>query len=263
MDVKFSIITPSFNQGEYIEDAIKSVQNQSNVEIEHIIIDGGSTDKTLSILKNYKNLTWISEKDRGQTHALNKGLKLATGNIIGWLNADDFYENNVFEKIFKNIKKKEIDIVYGNFFYVNKKKKKLKKRISKKYFFLPKRIISLFVCFIPSVTFFIKKEKIKNIYFDEKANFTMDKDLFANLLFKRLKVRKINYTIGNMRLHENNRLENKKDEKSNKIRLSEGLNLFNKFSKIKLPDNNFGIFIYKILQKKILILNFISNLFLK
>ena len=91
----------------------------------------------------------------------------------------------------------------------------------------------------------------------------MDKDLFANLLFKRLKVRKINYTIGNMRLHENNRLENKKDEKSNKIRLSEGLNLFNKFSKIKLPDNDFGIFIYKILQKKILILNFISNLFLK
>ena len=164
MDVKFSIITPSFNQGEYIEDAIKSVQNQSNVEIEHIIIDGGSTDKTLSILKNYKNLTWISEKDRGQTHALNKGLKLATGNIIGWLNADDFYENNVFEKIFKNIKKKEIDIVYGNFFYVNKKKKIKETYIKKIFFFTKKNHLTICLFHTISNFFYKKRENQKYLF---------------------------------------------------------------------------------------------------
>ena len=73
---KFSIITPSFNQSEYLEDAIKSVINQKNVLIEHVIIDGGSSDKTTEILKKYNHLKWVSKKDRGQTHALNKALHI-------------------------------------------------------------------------------------------------------------------------------------------------------------------------------------------
>ena len=95
-DKKITIITPSFNQGSYIEQTIRSVQAQNYPNVEHIIVDGGSTDDTIAILKRYSHLIWISEKDRGQADALNKGLALATGDIIGWINSDDYYESNIF-----------------------------------------------------------------------------------------------------------------------------------------------------------------------
>jgi glycosyltransferase involved in cell wall biosynthesis len=81
-----SVVTPSLNQGMYIEENIKSVLNQKYPNFEHIIIDGGSTDGTIDILKEYRHLIWISEKDRGQSEAINKGFRKAKGDIIGWLN---------------------------------------------------------------------------------------------------------------------------------------------------------------------------------
>jgi len=94
--VKISILTPSYNQGKYIEENILSVLNQNYPNFEHIIIDGGSTDNTVEILKKYPHLKWVSEPDQGQADALNKGLKMATGEIIGWINSDDYYLDNVF-----------------------------------------------------------------------------------------------------------------------------------------------------------------------
>lgn len=105
MTNKISIITPSYNQGRFIEECIMSVINQKYDNFEHIVIDGGSEDETISILKKYKHLKWVSERDEGQSDALNKGLKMASGNIIGWINSDDYYLpgtflsiNNVFNK---------------------------------------------------------------------------------------------------------------------------------------------------------------------
>lgn len=88
---RVSVVTPSFNSVQFIERTIQSVQRQDYPNIDHIIIDGGSTDGTLDILKRYPHLRWISEPDRGQSDALNKGFRLAEGEIIGWLNADDTY----------------------------------------------------------------------------------------------------------------------------------------------------------------------------
>ena len=85
---KVSVITPSFNQAQFIEETIRSVQRQSGVEVEHIVVDGGSTDGTVDILRKYPHLIWISEQDNGQSDALNKGLALASGEIIGWLNSE-------------------------------------------------------------------------------------------------------------------------------------------------------------------------------
>ena len=87
-----SIVTPSFNQGRFIRETIESVLSQDYPAIEYMVIDGGSTDETVSILKSYGNrIFWISEPDSGQSDAINKGWKRATGEILTWLNSDDVY----------------------------------------------------------------------------------------------------------------------------------------------------------------------------
>lgn len=87
--LKISVVTVSFNQGRFIRQNIESVLNQGYTNFEHVIIDGGSTDETISILKEYPHLNWVSEKDKGQSDGLNKGFRKATGEIIVWINSDD------------------------------------------------------------------------------------------------------------------------------------------------------------------------------
>jgi glycosyltransferase involved in cell wall biosynthesis len=113
-----SIITPSYNQAEYIEDTLKSVKIQEYKNIEHIVIDGGSTDNTTQILKKYQNqynLKWISEPDKGQADAINKGFSLAEGDILGWLNSDDVYlsKSTVSTAVNVLIEYPQADIVNG------------------------------------------------------------------------------------------------------------------------------------------------------
>lgn len=92
--MKFSIVTPAYNSSAYIEKCMKSVMNQSHTDLEHIIVDGGSTDETVDIIRSYEGkypMRWISEKDNGMYDAINKGFGMADGQVFAWLNSDDEY----------------------------------------------------------------------------------------------------------------------------------------------------------------------------
>jgi len=111
------MITVTYNSEEYLEDTIRSVMNQTYKNIEYVIVDGASTDRTIEIIKKYENKVdyWISERDNGIYHAMNKGISLATGDIIGIINSDDWLESFAIEKVVdvsKNVPRKEF-VVHG------------------------------------------------------------------------------------------------------------------------------------------------------
>jgi glycosyltransferase involved in cell wall biosynthesis len=112
--IRISIIMPSFNQARFIERSILSVLNQNYPNLQFIIMDGGSTDGTLNILRNYeKYLFWRSEPDRGQSDALNKALRLADGELVGWQNSDDVYFPNAFHRINRLARSRPHAVLYS------------------------------------------------------------------------------------------------------------------------------------------------------
>jgi glycosyltransferase involved in cell wall biosynthesis len=123
--MKISIVTTSYNSGKTIEETINSVLSQNYTNFEHIIIDGASKDNTMEIVKKYENqyngkLKYISEPDKGIYDAMNKGIQLSTGDIVGLLNSDDTYsKNTVLFQINEAFKNNNCDGVYANLFYMD------------------------------------------------------------------------------------------------------------------------------------------------
>lgn len=118
---KITIITPSYNQGEFIEATIRSVLAQNYPNLEYLVFDGGSTDNTVDVIKKYdKYIThWESKTDRGQSHAINKGFRAASGEIIGWLNSDDLFYPNTLHRVANYFKDKNYrKIIYGEGTYL-------------------------------------------------------------------------------------------------------------------------------------------------
>jgi glycosyltransferase involved in cell wall biosynthesis len=113
--MKVSVITPSFNQGQFIKRTLASVACQDGAEIEHVVFDGGSSDCTVDVLKSFMPpVRWVSEKDRGQTDAVNKGIRATDGEIIGWLNSDDIYYPGAISCVVRYFEDNpDVDVVYG------------------------------------------------------------------------------------------------------------------------------------------------------
>jgi glycosyltransferase involved in cell wall biosynthesis len=176
---KFSIITVTKNSEKYLEKNLLSVQNQTLKNFEHIIVDGNSKDKTKLILKKHKTkLKIISENDDGLYDAMNKGIKLAQGDIIGILNSDDYYYPKAL-KIIKNYfsMNPNIDFVFGSVIKYNKIQ----------YGFFPWKIYWTFGFYSThSVGFFIKKESQKKLgFYNTKYKYSADYDLFYRMIVKK------------------------------------------------------------------------------
>lgn len=125
---RITIITPSYNQGHFIEETIRSVLLQGYPKLEYIIIDGGSTDNTVEIIKRYEPWItyWVSESDRGQTHAINKGIAQATGEILAYLNSDDYYLPGTLFKVAEYFYEfPQTDLLHGICRYVNQQGEKI------------------------------------------------------------------------------------------------------------------------------------------
>ena len=121
--MKFSIVTPSFNQGNYIQATIESVLSQQEVALEYIVIDGNSKDNTVDVIEQFASqLTyWESQPDKGQTNAINKGFARSTGEILGWLNSDDVLTQGALSRVAKVFNTNlEADVVYGDSSYMTK-----------------------------------------------------------------------------------------------------------------------------------------------
>lgn len=119
---KISIVTPSFNQAGFLEETIRSVLLQGYSNLEYIIIDGGSSDGSVDIIRKYENdlAYWVSEKDRGAADAIGKGFRKATGSIVGWLNSDDVYRPNTLQNVAAAFQSNQaVDVVYGNTHWID------------------------------------------------------------------------------------------------------------------------------------------------
>ncbi|MFZ4057555.1 MAG: glycosyltransferase [Ferruginibacter sp.] len=161
--VKFSVITVCYNRAHMIEATIKSVQQQTYPHVEYIVVDGGSTDDTVAVLKKYPTVIthWISERDSGMYDAINKGLQMATGDYIHVLNSDDVYHDAlVLEKLAAIIEKERLDYYHGNFC---KWKDGLVKKVQLFHVGFPKYLFSTHGTFLCHPAFFISNKRNKAI----------------------------------------------------------------------------------------------------
>ncbi|MHA1696290.1 MAG: glycosyltransferase family 2 protein [Candidatus Helarchaeota archaeon] len=202
---KISIVMPSFNQEEFIERSILSILNQNYPNLELIIIDGGSNNNTIDIIKKYEKYIfyWISEKDNGQTHALNKGFSIASGDIFGWQNSDDIYLPNTFNKVAKIFKNNSnINICYGNWYSINKKDEIIEKTYAMpiKTPHSPDEVMNIY----NQATFWRKEVHRRLNKLDENMDRGMDYDLILRFLLneKLNSFYKINSFLGALRRYE-------------------------------------------------------------
>lgn len=209
---KLSVITASYNQAAFLERTILSVINQSYNNYELIIIDGGSTDGSVDIIKKYEKqiVYWVSESDEGQTNAINKGFKKATGDFVCFQNSDDIFLPDAFEEFVKSINRySQYDLFYADIKHIDKDDNVLDihKLMPVNYF------SQLFRGpFIHNQACFWRREIFDKVgYLDESYQFDLDYEFFTRVLYNRYRAKHISKYLGALRYHEDTKTSNLRD----------------------------------------------------
>ena len=207
---KISVITPSFNQAAYLERTILSVLDQGYPNLEYIIVDGGSTDGSVDIIRKYADhLTyWISEPDEGQANAINKGLRRATGDWVGWQNSDDIFYPHAFSQMAQMAKKKPAaDLIIGNMDLIDKDDALLR---DMKYVRPTYRSMLAEGMVLTNQAAFWKRRLHDEIgYLDEGLDCGFDFEWFLRVLNGGRIAEHVNGTWGGLRMHEETKTSNR------------------------------------------------------
>lgn len=205
--MKISIVTPSLNQGRYLYEALESVRAQGHVRVEHLVMDGGSTDGTIQLLQSldgreeWEYLNWRSQSDGGQSEALNRGFSEVTGEIVGWLNSDDRYRAGCFDHILKAFAENpDVDVFYGDFTVMDEEGVTLQVRREIAF----NRFILLYhrVSYIPTpATFFRRRVFDDGNRLRPDLHYAMDYEFFLRLADVGYTIRHIPHVLADFRMH--------------------------------------------------------------
>ncbi len=197
---RISIVTPSFNQDRFLEETIRSVVLQNYPNTELIIIDGGSSDASVEIIKKYSPWIayWVSEKDQGQSHALNKGFEKATGDWIGWQNSDDIYRQEAFFHFLQACKQKKADVFFGHCDTIDSDSK-----VIQSHFYPPFSFFELKYggWNITNQATFFSRAIINDFRINESYRYAMDGDFYFRIAANGSSFALINRVLGAFRLH--------------------------------------------------------------
>ena len=205
-----SIVTPSYNQGRYIQQTIESVLNQDYPNLEYIVVDGGSNDNTVEILKKYEtHLTWISEKDRGQADGINKGFRMAKGEIVAWLNSDDTYlPGAVYQSVRYLEAHPEVGMLYGEGYHIDEDGELIERYYTEPFAY--QRLSE--VCFICQPTVFLRAEVISAVGpLDVTLDYCLDYEYWMRIA-KRFRIGDLETYLANSRLHSDTKTLSKRVE---------------------------------------------------
>ena len=197
-----SVITPSFNQGAFIAATIESVLGQDYAPLEYWVIDGGSTDKTLEVMRRYGNrLRWVSEPDGGQAMAINKGWRRAQGEIIAWLNSDDTYCAGAVHRAVEALERDpELEAVYGQADYVDVHGNVIRPYPTRPYDYV--ELVRSTLNFIPQPAVFLRRRVLDSVgYLDETLSYVMDFDYWLRLGVRH-EMGYVPQKLAHLRLHE-------------------------------------------------------------
>jgi glycosyltransferase involved in cell wall biosynthesis len=201
----FSIVTPSFNQGRFLSDCLQSVTNQQSgeIQVEHIVVDACSGDESKSLLESRSDVLWTSEPDEGQTDAINKGFRRASGEWSMWLNADDFLLPGALEKVRQfALQHTQAEVIYGDCRFVDEAGRKIR---DKKEGGFKLMMLVLYGCYIPSTATFFHRSLIgRGLFLDTRYRNCMDLEYFVRLAGAGVRFEHLPEVLAAFRFHDSN-----------------------------------------------------------
>jgi glycosyltransferase involved in cell wall biosynthesis len=201
----FSVVTPSFNQGRFLSDCLKGVADQrsSDVHVEHIVVDACSTDETRAVLESSTDVSWTSEPDEGQTDAINKGFRRASGDWLMWLNADDFLLPQALARVRNFVAHHpRAEVIYGDCQFVDEAGRKLRNKREGRFNLM---MLILYGCYIPSTATFFRRSIVeRGLFLDPLYRNCMDLEYFVRLASTGVRFEHLPEILAAFRFHDSN-----------------------------------------------------------